>query len=93
MATDGPSASNYIHRVKRALLMMTTHVDVFCHGFDYRILNNVTPCISQDTISKLSLELNYNKSLKIFAIFKIRPEKDQKPFKLGLKWSKMFVWK
>ena len=48
MTTDRPSASNYIHRVKRALPMITTHVDVFCHSFDYRILNNATPCISQD---------------------------------------------
>ena len=48
MTTDGPSASNYIHRVKRALLMMTTHVDAFCHSFGHRILNNATPWISQD---------------------------------------------
>ena len=30
------------------LLIMTSNLDVFCHDSDYHILNNVTPCISQD---------------------------------------------
>ena len=34
--------------VLNRLLMMTTHVDIFCHGSDHHILNNVTPWISQD---------------------------------------------
>ena len=70
--------------VLNRLLMMTTRVDIFFHGSDHHILNNVTPWISQD-IQIITQKLNYNKSPRTFTILKIRPKKGTKSVEIDLK--------
>ena len=92
MNTDGPSASNYIHCVKRALL---AHDD----NSRWRILSQfrlpyLEQCNTLDIPGYPNYHLSlttYNKSPRILTIFKIRPKKGPKPVQIGLNLSKMFV--